>query len=170
MKPIILCLATLALIAGGCASNTLSKDAGPTPAQVVASGEARSAVHWGGQIVMVKNLRDRTLVEVLAFPLDGNGRPRLDRPPEGRFIVERPGFLEPHDYASNRLLEVRGQLNGFTSGSVGEAPYRYPVVMGDQLILWPEPAMTSSRPATPRINFGFGVSNHGGGAGVGIGF
>jgi outer membrane lipoprotein len=166
----ILFLVFLAGLAAGCTTRSERSDSGPTPAQVTASGEARGAVHWGGQIVRVENLRDRTLVEVLALPLEGNGRPQIDGRPRGRFVVERPGFLEPQEYAVNRLLEVRGQLNGFTSGRVGEAAYRYPVVTGDQLVLWPPDASYGYRSGAPRINFGVGVSNHGGGVGVGIGF
>ena len=170
MKIRTLLLTALALVPLACTTGTQRSDSGPTPAQVVASGEAHSEVHWGGQIVKVKNLRDRTLVEVLALPLDGDGRPQPDQRPAGRFIVDRPGFLEPHEYAVNRLLEVRGRLNGFTSGTVGDAAYRYPVVIGEQLVLWPHDTAGSSRASTPRINFGVGVSNHGGGVGVGIGF
>lgn len=165
-----LAAALAAALSGGCTTGTQRADSGPTPIQVAASGEARGDVHWGGRIVQVKNLRDRTLVEVLALPLAGSGRPQGDGRPEGRFIVERAGFLEPHEYAVDRLLEVRGRLDGFTSGQVGSAAYRYPVVIGEQLLLWPADTAAASGSTAPRINFGVGVSNHGGGVGVGIGF
>jgi outer membrane lipoprotein len=162
--------AILAAFMGGCSTVSEQADTGPTPEQVVASGEASGEVHWGGQIVQVKNLRDRTLIEVLALPLEGGGRPRADGRPQGRFIIEQGGFLEPQEYAPDRLLEVRGELDGFTSGRVGEAAYRYPVVRGDKLVLWPADTTAAGRAAYPRINFGVGVSNHGSGVGVGIGF
>ncbi len=158
----------LALLLGACASSPPA-DTGPTPNQVILSGEAHDVVHWGGRIVTVKNLRERTLIEILSFPLDGDGRPLADEVPQGRFIVEKAGFLEPHEYAAGRLLEIRGRLDGFTRGRVGEAAYRYPVVRGDQLVLWPadEPRRWSS---TPRINLGVGGGSRGTGVGVGIGF
>ena len=162
-------LMALVVLAGGCSTGQQRADSGPTPTQVIASGQARGAVHWGGQIVAVKNLRERTLIEVLALPLDSSGRPLLEAQSEGRFVVNRRGFLEPHEYAPNRLLEVRGQLDGFTSGQVGESAYRYPVVNGDQLVLWPEPAVGYGR-AAPRINFGIGAGSYGSGVGIGIGF
>jgi outer membrane lipoprotein len=170
MKIVTILAAALAMLPLACTTGTQRAEPGPTPQQVVASGEARAEVHWGGQIVKVKNLRDRTLVEVLALPLDSVGRPQSDERPQGRFIIDRPGFLEPHEYAVDRLLEVRGRLNGFTSGTVGDAAYRYPVVIGEQLMLWPQDASSGARSTAPRINFGVGVSNHGGGVGVGIGF
>lgn len=170
MNSRILLLSALVAVVGGCSTGAQRADSGPTPAQVVASGETDTAVHWGGQIVAVTNLRDRTQIEVLALPLDGSGRPQTDEPAEGRFVVERSGFLEPQEYAVNRLLEVRGQLNGFVRGKVGEAVYRYPVVLGDQLVLWPESSPPAAASGSPRINFGVGVSNHGGGVGLGVGF
>ena len=157
-----------AVLLGGCATSSQLADSGPTPEQVVASGEAGTAVHWGGQIIMLRNLRDRTLVEVLALPLDSSGRLQQSGKPQGRFMVEKVGFLEPHEYAPDRLLEVRGQLRGFSNGLVGEAAYRYPVVVGDQLVLWPDPGQAPS--TAPRVNFGLGIGNYGGGVGVGIGF
>lgn len=159
----------LLAVAGGCTTGQQRADTGPTPAQVVASGEARGAVHWGGQIVAVENQRDSTRIEVLALPLGSDGRPQLDAQSQGRFVVDRPGFLEPHEYAPNRLLEVQGQLDGFTRGQVGEAAYRYPLVRADRLVLWPE-GWRGYGWGTPRINFGVGVSNDGGGVGIGIGF
>ena len=76
---------------------------------------------------------------------------------------------EPHEQRG-RLLEVRGQLNGFTDGRVGEAAYRYPVVISATLALWPDRPGSVFGGRQPRINFGIGVSNHGGGVGVGVGF
>jgi outer membrane lipoprotein len=171
MKFSLLILSLSVLLIAGCTAPTVREDRGPTPAEVVASGQDRLLVHWGGQIVKVKNLSDRTLIEVLALPLDNKGRPLTDKPAEGRFIVDKPGFLEPHDYAPNRLLEVRGHLNGFTPGKVGDVAYRYPVVIGATLALWPETRKPSGyRMQRPRVNVGIGGGSGGGRVGVGIGF
>jgi outer membrane lipoprotein len=165
-----------ALLLGGCASTTQTADTGPTPEQIISGAASAETVHWGGQIVRVKNLRDRTLIEVLAHPLDTEGRPQLNGPTQGRFIVERSGFLEPEEYSSDRLLEVRGRLDGFTDGQVGDAPYRYPVVAADFLQLWERPvrAYGGGPWVTPRIGIGIGSGSSGtrvgGGVGIGIGF
>lgn len=170
MKPSLICLAACTAMIAACASTSEPPAGGPTPAQIVSSGEAHGDAHWGGQIVSLKNLRERTLVEVLALPLAGDGRPRVNGRPQGRFIVDHPGFLEPHEYVAGRLLEVHGQLHGFSEGTVGDAPYRYPVVRAGQLTLWPDDGARYPGPSSPRINFGIGVSNQGSGVGVGIGF
>lgn len=164
MRRLIFLLSTLL---AACASTT-PVSTGPSPNQIRLGDVAEGAVHWGGQIVALKNLPDRTLIEVVAYPLAGNGRPLTEHAAQGRFIVEQPGFLEPKEYHADRLLEVRGRLEGFTEGRVGDAPYRFPVVIADRLNLWESPA--SSYPRYPRIDFGVGGGSHGGGAGVGIGF
>jgi outer membrane lipoprotein len=162
--------ALLLITLAGCQSTGRLGDGGPTPAQVIASGDASSTVHWGGRVVGIENLPDRTLVEVLALPLDRSGRPRWDQDPLGRFIIEKRGFLEPLEYAPGRLVAVHGKLNGFTSGQVGEAAYRYPVVIGERLLLWPQGDSERASRVAPRINFGIGAGSYGGGVGVGIGF
>ena len=166
MRRLILLLSVLLLTA--CATKP-APESGPTPRQVQAAGTAQGAAHWGGQIVTVKNLRDRTLIEVLAYPLAENGRPLADQAAQGRFLVERSGFLEPREYTTQRLLEARGELVGFADGKVGEAPYRFPILVADELRLWDMPTGWQ-RPSSPRINFGVGVGSHGSGVGVGVGF
>jgi outer membrane lipoprotein len=133
----------------------------------ISSGE----VHWGGQIVKVENLTDRTLVEVLALPLDGSGVPQTNGEPQGRFIVDKSGFLEPQEYAVGRLVEVRGRLNGFTDGKVGQADYRYPVVISERVTLVEGGGSSRGPRVYPSIGIGVGSGGSSwGGVGVGIGF
>ena len=167
---IVLLMAGLALT--GCATQ-IPPPSGPTPAEISTSGVASSEVHWGGQIVKVDNQSDRTLVEVLGLPLDGDGEPQTDQRPQGRFIVDKSGFLEPNEYAPGRLIEVRGRLNGFADGKVGDSPYRYPVVVSERLKLWGSPHATGSSGPTFWPSIGIGAGSGGsswGGVGIGIGF
>lgn len=164
------CWAWVAVFLAACQGAGPRVDAGPTPAQVLASGKIGDAIHWGGRIVEIENLRERTRIEVLYMPLDHRGRPDPARRPQGRFIVERAGFLDPHEYALDRLLEVEGKLAGFVSGQVGDAAYRYPALRADRLELWPEVGSGQDGRSRPRVSIGVGASNHGGGIGIGIGF
>lgn len=165
---------TVLLVAGltlvGCAA-PIPPPSGPTPAEVRASGITRSEVHWGGQIVKVDNQRDRTLIEVLSLPLDSHGEPRTDQRPQGRFIVDKSGFLEPNEYAPGSLIEVRGRLDGFADGKVGDSPYRYPVVVGERLKLWASSAGGGSAGSDFWDRFRIGVGSGGGSdGGIRIGF
>ena len=110
---------------------------------------------WGGQIIGMKNLVDRSRIELLAYPLDGRQRPILDEPSMGRFLVDKRGFLEPADYAPGRLLTVTGKLLERVQGKVGEAPYDYPLVEADVLYLWSQPSEGLSWRG---IRFGIGIS------------
>lgn len=131
-------------------------DAGLTPARAAADiGSARTRkVEWGGVIVSAENLRDRTRLEVLAYPLDHSARPELDRAPLGRFILEKAGYLETLDYAPGRLLTAVGLVTGIRDGTVGQTAYRFPLISAEQLHLWPVWTPDNGR---PRIQFGFGV-------------
>lgn len=113
-------------------------------------------VHWGGQILEIKNLRDRTEVTVLGFPLDSDGTPNIDQKPIGRFILIKEGFLEPLDYHKDKIVSTVGSISGGRKGAVGESDYTYTLLNAQQIQLWPDP---------PTRTYGSHFS-----IGVGIGF
>ncbi len=162
----------LSLLLVGCATTPAGEGTqrgGPYPEELAASPRSvpqGQPLHWGGSIVSVRNEAERTVVEVLSYPLDADGRPDLAARPRGRFLVDHAGFLEPNEYRSGRPLSVRGRLLGYQDGEVGGAPYRYPAVSGDQLKLWSIPAPGR----TPRVGVGVSGGSHGGGVGISIGF
>ncbi len=144
----------------------------PTPSQLVRHPRALavgSAVHWGGKIVGIQNLKDKTILEILALQLDDSGRPVLNSASGGRFLAEQPDYLEPLEYAPGRLVTIHGKFTGMRSGRVGESRYRFPLVATKELLLWPRTQYRSQ--SDPRVNFGIGVGSGGyHGVGVGIGF
>lgn len=150
-----------ALLLAACAAQPTLETGGArtdiTPREAVENFAAFSGqeVVWGGIIVGGANLEGYTRLEVLAYPLDDDNRPNLDRRPLGRFLVRREGYLELSDYAPGRALTVVGPLIDIQAGRIGEAPYRYPVVRVDRSQLWPE--RTGSRVQGPSVHFGIGV-------------
>jgi outer membrane lipoprotein len=151
----------LVLAATGCAStprfDTAGVDTQVTPQAVTRSNAVQQGeeVLWGGVIVNSNNLADTTQIEVLAYPLDKEQRPKTDRGPVGRFMARAPGYLETADYAQGRLITIRGRLKDTMTGRIGEAHYTYPVVDILDSQLWqPE---TFVEPSRPRVNFGIGV-------------
>jgi outer membrane lipoprotein len=153
-------LALLLVSLTGCAStpefDTSEVDASLTPQSVIAEPEvSRGKVAlWGGTILETHNLKDNTRIEVLAYPLDGSFRPKLESKPLGRFIIEHVGFLEPTTYAQGRQLTVLGTVSGTQSGQVGETSYRYPLVSERQLHLWAKTTGSSNRSS---VHFGIGI-------------
>jgi outer membrane lipoprotein len=143
-----------------------------TPAQAAATeiGVRSRPLQWGGVIVETKNLSESTELQILAYPLKSDGRPDLSASPTGRFIAQRPGYLESANYRKGRQVTATGKLTQRREGQVGEAPYVFPVLLADELVLWPE---QSERQVSPRVNFGLGVGSGGrswGGVGIGVGF
>jgi outer membrane lipoprotein len=145
----------------------------PTPNQLVQHPHrlaVGSNIHWGGKIVGIKNLKDRTILEVLALQLDSKGRPVVNSYSLGRFLAEQPEYLEPLEYAPGRLVTINGKFNGLRDGRVGQSSYRFPMVATKELLLWPR-KQYRTQSGDPRVNFGIGVGSGGyRGIGVGIGF
>jgi outer membrane lipoprotein len=152
-------LFALTLLLGACAGgpsfDTRGVDRSLTPA-VVALEPDRSrgkSVLWGGVILATANLSDRTRIEALAYPMDGNNRPKVSEDPLGRFVVEQRGYLEPASYAQGRWITVAGSVAGVRGGKVGESDYSYPVVDARRIHLWSKDSMRGNTD----LHFGIGV-------------
>lgn len=130
-------------------------DVAVQPREAADGGHRGRSVAWGGTVVAVDNLRDRTRLEILAFPLDRDGYPRAEDKSTGRFLADHYGFLDPADYAPGRRVTVRGTLGAVEAGTVGDAPYRYPTVEAAEVRLWSEEQADSFW--TPRFHIGIGV-------------
>jgi outer membrane lipoprotein len=108
----------------------------PQAAQAIGSYRA-AAVRWGGTLVEVENEQTGSQLQVLSYPLNNYGRPRLDKPSQGRFIIKSPDFLDPAVYAKNSEITVAGALNGDEERTVGKKVLRLPVVSASVIHLWP---------------------------------
>lgn len=127
-----------------------------TPHQVALTPErfANAGVIWGGRIVNVENFADQSEIELLAYPLDGSQRPKVDDTGNGRFIVQMPGYVERLDYPPGAMMTVTGHLAGTRAGKVGEADYVFPLVAVDQSHVWTAEELGSGR---SNVHFGVGV-------------
>ncbi|HEB57761.1 MAG TPA: hypothetical protein ENJ01_00880 [Gammaproteobacteria bacterium] len=153
----------LALGLAGCASapefSLDGVDRALTPPRAIETDARDRRVFWGGTLIAAHNLQDVTHLEMVAYPLDGDGWPQLDAEPLGRFIIEQRGFLDPAKYASGRQLTVVGRLITPLHGRIGERDYTYPVVLPEQLHLWPVDWEQRSRPQV-RFSIGIGIGIH----------
>ncbi|HYQ71018.1 MAG TPA: Slp family lipoprotein [Gammaproteobacteria bacterium] len=137
-------VALLFLLLGGCGAgspvfDTHQVDRALTPARAAATphGAIGKSVLWGGSILEVTNLAYTTRVELQAYPLDREGKPRPDAEPQGRFLLEQDGFLEPLSYTGGRLLTVSGTLRRVETCQVNVSQQPCPVIEARQLHLWP---------------------------------
>ena len=151
----------VSLLAAGCATRVdiRGADTALTPRQAATDPAAavQRTVAWGGAIVAIRNLREQTEIEILAYPLDYQNQPNLAAPPTGRFIGVHPGYLESVDYAPGRLITVVGTIAGTRDGEVGEARYVYPLVAIARLYLWSRSAAGADQPHV-HIGIGVGIS------------
>lgn len=138
---LILCI-TLVML-GGCSSipeNISTPVAGPGVQAVRADpGKYTGArVRWGGTIGEISNLKDHTVVTVVARPLTSRGEPLADRRALGRFFAEVGRFLDPEEYKSGRRITVVGRLTGIRQSKIDQYVYDYPVVRVEHLYMWRE--------------------------------
>jgi outer membrane lipoprotein len=103
-------------------------------------------VRWGGTLVNVENRERETLIEILSRSLDPNGYPDAAGSAGPRFLVRIAGFVDPAEYAADRLITVVGRINGTTTGHIGEYEYRYTLIDADVVHLWP---ITPPQPCCP---------------------
>ncbi len=139
--PLSVCLWVLSLLAG-CATvpPELQGQVTPLTLHQVETDPQRyrgQTVRWGGTILKVENKSQVSRVQILARPLDREGRPRQDAEPLGRFMAVTPAFLDPAIYLPGRELTVVGDLAGTTEISVGERKLRIPVLEAERWHLWP---------------------------------
>lgn len=117
---------------------TKNTDSSLTPKKVInaLSSSRGKVIIWGGTILEIRNLKDKTQIEILAYPLNESHRPLTDEKALGRFIIIYPDYLEPTHYAAGKQLSVLGKVSGIRSGKIGENQYTYAVINADKIHLW----------------------------------
>jgi len=95
-------------------------------------------VRWGGVVIDVENEQNFSLVQILYYPLNSYGRPRLDKPNEGRFLIKSPQFLDPAVYTKDSEITVAGILKGDVERKVGNKTLRLPLISSTVIYLWPD--------------------------------
>jgi outer membrane lipoprotein len=133
-------------------------DLGYTEAATHIDKYKNAPVRWGGTIIEVENEPSFSAIQILLYPLGSYGRPDLDEPNQGRFVVKSAEFLDPAVYTKNTSITVAGILDGDTERKVGNKALRLPLVVAKQIHLWPEQYYNS--------NYGgYGGFGYGGGFG-----
>lgn len=95
-------------------------------------------VRWGGLIIDVENEENFSLVQVLFYPLNYSGRPQLDKPSGGRFVIKSTEFFDPIVYTNNKEITVVGTLNGDIERTVGKRLIQIPLILSKAIHLWPK--------------------------------
>jgi outer membrane lipoprotein len=94
-------------------------------------------VRWGGVIIDVENEQNFSLVQVLYYPLNGDGSPQTDQLNEGRFLIKSPEFLDPAIYTKDTEITVAGVLTGDLERTIGKKVMRLPLISATTIYRWP---------------------------------
>lgn len=111
----------------------------------------------GGEIIEVRNLKDKTEIEVLQKPLGRDRAPLSVDESRGRFFLIHPSFLDPSVFGSGRRLTAVALVEGQRTERIGEAEMVYPVLQSEHIHLWPPGSGDQTGPSIG-IGFGFGFS------------
>lgn len=141
-----LALFFLIFLLSGCA-HVISKDLRLKSDPYLTLGQVRQnpdgfkgkMVIWGGEIVETVNQKESaTQIEVFQKPLGWRGEPRESISSEGRFLILVDKYLDPYIFQTGRKVTVVGEILGAKMKALGEMDYRYPLLSGKQIHLWPE--------------------------------
>lgn len=113
----------------------------------------------GGEIIEVRNLKDKTEIEILQKPLGRDRAPLNVDESNGRFVLIHPSFLDPSVFRSGRRLTAVGLVEGSRAEQVGEAEMVQPVLQSEHIHLWPPGQGGRTEPSIGiGLGFGFGFS------------
>jgi len=154
-----LCLLSFCLLLAAC-SNLPPAIENPPLYNISYSEAARSIAHykdapvrWGGIVIDVENEQNFSLIQILYYPLNSYGRPQLDKPSGGRFLIKSPEFLDPAVYTKDTEITVAGTLKGEIERAVGNKTLRLPLISTTVIHLWP---------TVPDNYYGYGGYGYGG--------
>lgn len=102
------------------------------------NGFQSTPVRWGGTIIEVENEANVSRIQILYYPLDSSGRPKLHESTQGRFIIQSQNFLDPAIYKKDAEITVTGIVNGAVQRTIGQRVLQLPVVDIENSFLWPE--------------------------------
>ncbi|MBX3629063.1 MAG: Slp family lipoprotein [Nitrosomonas sp.] len=93
-------------------------------------------VRWGGVIIGLENAEQQDMLQVLFHPLDSYGRPDVDKPSEGYFLVSSPEPLDQEQYIEGREIVVVGILAGKTEPLTKYGGAELPLIKATGIHLW----------------------------------
>ncbi|SDB17833.1 outer membrane lipoprotein [Desulfonatronum thiosulfatophilum] len=153
--------AFLILLLSGCAQTftreglrMVDEDVGIHRLRAEPQAYAGQTVLLGGAIIEVENFADHTELVILHHELGFTNRPNHRRPSGERFLVRIPRFLDPAIYHPGRWITVLGTVAGGEQRLLQRATYLYPVIVGNELHLWP---LDQNAPGRSRLHFGLGI-------------
>ncbi|MXP66676.1 Slp family lipoprotein [Pantoea sp. Nvir] len=82
---------------------------------------------FGGKVMKVMNLKDKTRIEIATQPLDNGARPRIKNNSVGRIYADINKFVDPVDL-DGHYVTVLGTIKGTEKNTIGQSLYNFLVV------------------------------------------
>lgn len=134
---------SLLLLGVGCASNLPKEitsapvpDISLTSVQKDVKSSKGKLIRWGGIIINIENLKKKSILEILAKPLNQYGQPAINVSSPGRFFAEIAGFVDPSVFAPGKELTLFGTVIALRTSKIGEHEYHYPVIEVSKYHVW----------------------------------
>ncbi|MDR4517533.1 MAG: Slp family lipoprotein [Nitrosomonas sp.] len=136
-------LIAIGLLLGACSSmppsldDTRIKNISYAQASADAQSYQNTLVRWGGVVVEVKQEDKDSIMQVLYYPLDYYGRPDIDKPSEGYFLVKSTQTLDPKIFFASREIVVVGAIAGKTEPAAESGRAGLPLLNATTIHPWP---------------------------------
>lgn len=95
-------------------------------------------VRWGGTVIEVQNEADESSMQILFYPLNYFGRPKLNQQASGRFMTVSKQFLDPAIYSEGTKITIAGTVQNTLVKQIGNKTIPLPVVTIENHHIWPE--------------------------------
>jgi outer membrane lipoprotein len=100
----------------------------PSMVQIEPDTYRNRKIIWSGTIISTKNLKDRSIVEVLHTPIKQTSEGGVSESPQGRFLIDTIGYLDPLTYRKNMKIVAAGSIKGIVVKKLDKMEYSYPVI------------------------------------------
>jgi outer membrane lipoprotein len=108
-----------------------------------------NSARWGGVIASVTNQAKYSVIEVVNFDLNMNGRPQAKSETLGRFRVYFEGLIDPIIFQKGKSITAIGTIAASEQGKIGERSYEFPILMASNVYLWkPQKELKERLPAS----------------------
>ncbi|MCH9638769.1 MAG: Slp family lipoprotein [Betaproteobacteria bacterium] len=94
-------------------------------------------VRWGGVVIGVENEENNSLMQVLFYPLDHYGRPQIDKPSAGHFVIKSTQFLDAEVYVMDREIVAVGTIDNEIGRTLDTQSTEVPQMSSTAIHLWP---------------------------------
>jgi len=93
---------------------------------------------WGGVIINITNKENTSQAQLLFYPLNRYGRPRVVREAKGRFAIARSQFLDPAIFKEGTEVTVTGILTKEIIQKIGKRTLVLPQLDINHIHIWPK--------------------------------